>query len=81
MLHTLRSFSISQKRSQLCEDRPSSALRPNDGLSCAELSQLHKHFPDAFTGEEPEEGGGGPFNSNFYRLSVRNIANPFIRIS
>src|ERR1700730_8392000 len=39
-----------------------------------ELSQLHKHFPDAFTGEELEEGSGGPFNSNFYCLSVRNVA-------
>src|SRR5258708_19490232 len=40
----------------------------------AELNQLHKHFPDAFTGEELEEGSGGPFNSNFYCLSVLNVA-------
>src|SRR6267142_3912858 len=51
-----------------------SVLRPDDGLSCAELSQLHKHFPDVFTGEELEEGSGGPFNSNFNCLSVRNVA-------
>src|SRR5258708_20657089 len=44
------------------------------GPSCAELSQLHKHFPDVFTGEELEEGSGGPFNSNFNCLSVRNVA-------
>ncbi len=49
-------------------------LRPGDGLSGAELNQLHKHFPDAFTGEELEEGSRGPFNSNFYCLSVRNVA-------
>src|SRR5258707_861767 len=38
------------------------------------LSQFHKHFPDAFTGKELEEGGGGPFNSNFNGLSVGNVA-------
>src|SRR5258708_22447153 len=40
----------------------------------AEVNQLDKHFPDGFTGEELEEGSGCPFNSNFYCLSVRNVA-------
>jgi hypothetical protein len=43
-------------------------------MVCPVLSQLHKHFAHAFTGKEPEEGSGGPFNSNFYCLSVRNVA-------
>src|SRR4029077_4261157 len=51
-----------------------SVLGPDDGPSCAELSQLHKHFPDAFAGEELEEGSGGPFNSDFNCLSERNVA-------
>jgi hypothetical protein len=51
-------------------------------MVCPALSQLHKHFANAFTGKEPEEGSGGPFNSNFYCLSVRNvvIANPSIHL-
>src|SRR5260370_40627503 len=43
-------------------------------MVCHVLNQLHKHFPDVFTGKEFEEGSRGPFNSNFYCLSVRNVA-------
>ena len=43
-----------------------SVLGPDDGPSCAELSQLHKHFPDAFAGEELEEGSAGSDWADYY---------------
>src|SRR5258707_6692444 len=51
-------------------------------MVCPVLNQLHQHFPDVFTGKEFEESSRGPFNSNFYCLSVRNvaIANPSVHL-